>query len=191
MADQARPEVAAVLAEQPDNDIAKSLLDQIDKDPKVLLGEQSFSYTIRQGETISMLADRYLGDRLLFWALARYNNLAVPGSAEVGQTIQIPGEPRAAAAPRRRSQSEEALIQNSLGASKPAARPAPSPPPSPLASRDPGKARQLRASALELLNRGTVDRAVALLEQALRLDPGNALISKDLARAKRLQGVHR
>jgi Tfp pilus assembly protein PilF len=48
---------------------------------------------------------------------------------------------------------------------------------------DPAKARVLRAQGLEALNKGAIDKAQDLLRQALRLDPGNALIQRDLDRA--------
>ena len=178
-APQARAEVVALLQQQPDNAIGKKLLDQIDVDPRSLLGAQSFPYVIRSGETLSEIADAFLGDKTLFWALARYNNIAVPATAEVGQTIQIPGAQRAA---RRRA----AAPDDAAAAPKKPAKPA-----APAAStRNPARAQQLRGSALEQLNRGAVAQAVSLLEQALTFDPGNSLIMRDLDRARRLLGAH-
>ena len=87
-------------------------------------------------------------------------------------------------------------------ASRPAARSPASPrvaspskpPPAPTAAvkppasngRDPARARTLRAQGLEQLNRGAIDKAQDLLRQALRLDPGNPLIQRDLDRATRI-----
>lgn len=51
------------------------------------------------------------------------------------------------------------------------------------------RAAKLRASGLEQLNRGAVDRAVTLLQQASRLDPTNELIQHDLERAVRISEV--
>lgn len=70
----------------------------------------------------------------------------------------------------------------------PAVRAAPATPPKPAAQagRDPAKARALRVQGLEQLNRGAIDKAVDLLRQALRFDPGNALIQRDLERANRI-----
>ena len=51
---------------------------------------------------------------------------------------------------------------------------------------DPARAAQLRAAGLEQLNRGAIHKAVALLEQARRLDPGSVLIKRDLERAIRI-----
>ncbi len=70
---------------------------------------------------------------------------------------------------------------------RPAARPTPAPTPvAPPVRADAGRAAALRAQGLEQLNRGSVDRAIALLQQASRLDPGNALIQRDLDRAMRI-----
>jgi hypothetical protein len=70
----------------------------------------------------------------------------------------------------------------------PAVKPPPAPAPKPAvqAGRDPAKARALRVQGLEQLNRGNIDKAVDLLRQALRFDPGNALIQRDLDRANRI-----
>lgn len=63
--------------------------------------------------------------------------------------------------------------------------------PAPSVKADPAKAAKLRAQGLEQLDRGAVDRAVILLEQALALDPENNLIQRDLERARRIQeAVH-
>ncbi|MDP3854188.1 LysM domain-containing protein [Phenylobacterium sp.] len=160
----ARAELLAVLAEQPANAVARKLLDQIDRDPRELLGEKHYAYKVRPGDTMSTLADRLMGDGLLFYGLARYNNITDPSQMTVGRTLQIPGVPRKAAA------------------AKPAA-----PSPTPVAQRNPTRAVQLRGQALEQMNRGAIDRAVALLRQALALDPGSAAIQRDLDRAARIQ----
>lgn len=160
--EQARVELQAVLAEQPTNAMARKLLDQIEKDPKVLLGEKSYAYKVRPGESMSVLADRLLGDSLMFYALARYNGIADPSQMEVGRTLLIPGTPRKAAPA--------------------AAKPAPAAP-----ARNPARAAQLRAQALEQMNRGGIHQAVTLLRQAQALDPANPAIKKDLERAQRIQ----
>jgi hypothetical protein len=54
---------------------------------------------------------------------------------------------------------------------------------------DPARATQLRAQALEQMNRGAINDAVANLQQATTLDPGNALIRRDLDRALRIQST--
>jgi hypothetical protein len=58
-----------------------------------------------------------------------------------------------------------------------------------VTTADAARATKLRASGLEQLNRGAVDRAVTLLRQASQLDPGNELIQRDLERALRISQV--
>jgi Flp pilus assembly protein TadD len=53
----------------------------------------------------------------------------------------------------------------------------------------PKRASQLRAQALEQMNRGSIDEAVANLKQAAMLDPSNTLIRRDLDRAMRIQST--
>jgi|GEM_PF-490569 len=182
---EARAEVQAFLAEQPDNELGRSLLEQIDGDPLVMLGAQSFPYKVQPGETVSVLAERFLGDRFKFWVLARYNNIAVPARTEVGQQIMIPGAPRAGSAPQRRqaAQSDDAMIAQRLAPGRPGGPPAA---PARSSARDPARASQLRGNALELMSQGVIAQAVRLLEQALTFDPGNNLIMRDLDRARRL-----
>jgi hypothetical protein len=157
----ARTELTLVLAEQPTNATAKRLLQQIDTDPKVLLGQKSYPYKVRPGETLSELANRFLGDPLLFYALARYNGIYRPDETEVGRTLLIPGAPKKVAP-------------------QVAARPA-------TPGADPARAVGLRRTALEAMNKGSIDQAVALLQQAAPLDPENKLIRADLERALRIQ----
>ena len=190
--DQARAEAVELLKQEPGNMLAQSLFDQIDKDPKLLLGEMNFPYRMQPGDSLSILAQRFLGDRFLFYALARYNNIDKPGAAEVGQTILIPGVPNRIpprAARPARPESDEAAIDARLKRNAPA----PTPPTAPARPvRDPARAAALRGQALAALNGGAADRAVSLLRQASALDPGSAPIQRDLVRAERiLAAMHR
>ncbi|HTK34136.1 MAG TPA: LysM peptidoglycan-binding domain-containing protein [Caulobacteraceae bacterium] len=162
----ARTELTALLAEQPGDRTAMGLIEQIDRDPRALLGERNYPYKIRPGETLSILAERFLGDPLLFYALARYNGIDAPDTAEVGRTLLIPGTPKKAAPPPKTATTPP-------GAAAPGANVA--------------RADQLRRAALDAMHKGAVDRAVALLEQALALDPPNTLIRADLDRGLRIQ----
>jgi hypothetical protein len=170
---EARVQLVAALADQPANDVAVKLLRQIDTDPKVLLGEKSFSYRGRDGDTASSLAAAHLGDPLLFYALARYNQIEIPSQSLNGRTVMIPGEPKAAA-PR----------PPPTAAAKPAPKSVPAPP---GPQRNPARASELRSAGLVEMNRGAIDRAVSLLQQALSLDPKNLAIQRDVTRALRIQ----
>lgn len=173
---RARLELEAALSEQPRMNSARRLLEQIESDPRTLLGADARPHVVRQGETMSTLAERYLGDSLLFYSLARYNRIAAPNDLSAGQTLMIP---RRAGAP---------TVSASASAPNTAA-----PPPAPAAvaaaprGLDPARANQLRLQALQHMNGGQVDRAVVLLQQARTLDANNPTILRDLARAERLQ----
>lgn len=177
----ARVKLMEVLRGQPGDDVARQLLRQIDTDPRELLGRENYSYTLREGETLSTVAQRALGNPMLFYALARYNNIAVPESARAGQTILVPGRRRA---PPPRAEPRPTPT-------RPAPPPeATTPRPAPRAG-NPAQAARLRAQGLAAMNGGQINRAVALLRQALALDPGNGVIRNDLDRALRVQSTLR
>lgn len=177
----ARAQLAPLVeSAQPDR-VAADLIRQIDTDPRTLLGERSFPYTIRAGETLSMIAARYLGDANRFWALARYNGIAEPRTAEVGVVIRVPGE--APPPPPRR-------VITPPTAPVVAARP-PERPKVVTPAADPVAANRLRREGLAQMARGSIAQAVQMLERALTLDPGNVTIGSDLARARRVLGAVR
>jgi hypothetical protein len=181
----ARKNLVRVLKRRPGDPTAASLLRQIDTAPEALLGTESFAYTTRPDDSLSLLAQRFLGDPVLFYALARYNHIDTPGALEPGRILRIPGHEKSEA-PRAQHPAAEPRPAEAV------ARPAESHPvpPTPPAT-DPRRANQLRAAALEQMNRGAIDRAVALFQKANRLDPSNPLIQRDLDRAVRIsRAVH-
>jgi LysM repeat protein len=180
----ARKKLKAVLKRDPMNPTARLLTDSIDRDPKDLLGPQSYAYTARTGDTMVGLAQRFLGNRLKAYQLLRYNGLTAPVTLAAGQSLRIPGEP-----PRL----EPIRVEPARRSEVAPARPAPAAPRPKLAApkavapaRNPAAARQARAAGLTALNQGNVERAVGLLRRAASLDPGNPMIARDLARAERI-----
>jgi tetratricopeptide (TPR) repeat protein len=91
------------LALDPSSDLAKKLMDQIKADPQKELGAVFFRYTVQRDDSLSKLAQQYLGDRFRFYILAKYNDMASPNKLAAGQVIKIPGRapatPPAAIAP--------------------------------------------------------------------------------------------
>ncbi len=167
---RAEVELRAALQDRPDYGAAQRLLEQIAANPRELLGDTARPYTVQPGETMSALAERYLGDPLLFYALARYNDLQAPNRLSAGQRLMIP-----------RRAGVEIASQPSSGAAAPAeaaVRPR---------GVDPTRASQLRLQGLQQLNTGNVETAIALLRQAHALDEGNRAIQSNLERALRLQ----
>lgn len=176
----ARKILADVLNDQPSDAVAQSLVKQIDTDPVTLLGVQNFTYMTKDGDSFSLLAQRYLGDPILFYALARYNDVATPGALAKGTALRIPGHARREVSqPESRSDAGNRAAPTAAKAA-PIAKPV-------APANDPRHAAQLRAQGLEAMNRGAIDRAVTLLTGASRLDPANALIKRDLDRAIRIR----
>ncbi|ANI79607.1 MULTISPECIES: LysM peptidoglycan-binding domain-containing protein [Sphingobium] len=184
----ARKKLEMMLKRDPADARSRNLLDSISADPVATLGAQNFAYRVETGDTMQGIAQRFLGDRMKFYLLARYNQVAAPGSLKPGQTVRVPGvRPKEASAPPPRPRPETPPAP-ALKPAPSAATPAPAPPPR---TADPRRAAQMRSAGLTALNKGQVGNAVGLLSQALRLDPGNALIQRDLDRARRLQAMVR
>lgn len=79
------------LKQQPDNPLALDLLRQIEADPQQYLGAEHFMYTVKRGDSMSSLAQRYLKNSLRFYILARYSGLSDPSRLRLGQVLKIPG----------------------------------------------------------------------------------------------------
>lgn len=186
-ATQARVELVQLWHEDPSDERGGVLIRQIDTDPKVVFGTESFPYTIKQGDTLFSLAKQYLHDSLNFYGLARYNGLTLPAHLQPGQVILIPGKPR----PVRKWTPRVPTPPPATGTGTPPRQV--SPPPTATPSSDsPARRRQaqdLRRRGLEQMSAGSIDRAVTLLSQAASLDPGNAAIAADLSRARRIQAT--
>lgn len=90
--DEARAALRRAVALDPNNKLALSLMRQLSTDPVMLLGKESFSYTVKPGESLSRIAGHFLGDIYLFYGLARYNDIKVPKQVAGGQVIRVPGK---------------------------------------------------------------------------------------------------
>src|SRR5690554_1173581 len=155
-------------------------------DAKADLGPASYAYTVAEGDTMASLAQQFLGNRLKSYQLARYNAIDNPAALAPGQVIQIPGQPVRAENDRR-----PATTPTNRTARTPAASPA-----SPAAATrapaiDTAGAQRARTAGLAALNKGHVANAVAQLQRAAALDPGNDSIARDLARAQRIASTVR
>lgn len=88
----AKLDLEAALRHEPDNKMAKNLLAQVQADPvQFFAGQDAFSYTVQQGESLSIVAKRFLNDPLKFHILAKYNGIDDPSRLNPGQTIRVPG----------------------------------------------------------------------------------------------------
>lgn len=89
--DEARALLRKAVNLDPNNKLAVSLLRQLNLDPVALFGRESFSYTVKPGESLSRIAGHFMGDIYLFYGLARYNDIKVPKQVAGGQVIRVPG----------------------------------------------------------------------------------------------------
>jgi LysM repeat protein len=185
--DAARKRLVGALKDTPNYPAATTLLQQIDKNPAQLLGKSWAPYTVKQGDTFASIAQKTIGDPMMFYALARYNGFAEPNALTPGQSILIPQKERP---PVKKAVRKPVIAKDTVRApDEPAPKPArvverdqPAAP-----SANPGAAKALRASALTALNNGAVNKAVQLLRAALSQDPQNSVIKNDLGRALRIQ----
>lgn len=130
--DEARAVLRRALALDPNNKLALSLMRQLTGDPQLMLGRESFSYTVKPGESLSKIAGRFLGDIYMFYALARYNDVKVPKQVAGGQVIRVPGK---APPPEEREQVRPVPTKAGRGGAQrpgaPAPQVAPAAPPQP------------------------------------------------------------
>lgn len=90
---RAYAELDAALKKEPDNRIGRNLMTQVQTDPAVYFVEkESFAYTVQPGESLSIIAKKFLDDALKFHILAKYNEITDPSRLTPGQTIKIPGK---------------------------------------------------------------------------------------------------
>jgi hypothetical protein len=172
---------------------------QLTVDPYVLMGRESFSYTVRAGESLSRIAGHFLGDIYLFYGLARYNDIRVPRQVAGGQVIRVPGKapppedrelPKPAPKPPKAGKATTpppppSTVAPELSAPPPAA-PAPSPPPPPPEPSPGAKAMQ---SAAAFERSGNLERALADYRKAASLDQAGAAVKAEAVR-KQLADRH-
>ena len=114
-----------------------------------------------------------------FYALARYNGIAEPQSLKTGQSVQIPltaeaiaafeGKPPVPAALPADEAPDPVEAPPEVVTAPPAAPAAPEPPVP--AGPDPAQVEQLHRDALNAYRGQDLDRAIALWDEVLALDP--------------------
>lgn len=160
---RAREILERLEAQENDSSTLRLLLAQIRQPPEELLGEQFEEVIVKPGESLSAIAARTIGNELLFYSLARLNELDEPRLLRPGQRLLVPA-------------SEPAGPVESAGES---VEPAPSPAPESGPSED-GRA-DLEETVRGLLARSRYSQAYALLLSAARADrlsqSGTALLA--------------
>jgi tetratricopeptide (TPR) repeat protein len=157
----ARATLERALALDASNDLAKKLLDQVRADAQKELGTVFFRYTVQKDDTLSKLAQQYLGDRYRFYVLAKYNDISNPSRLAAGQVIRLPGRGPLPAAPPPAAAEPAPKV----------AEPEPKPP-----ARD--DIADLLQKGSELEKAGNVEGAYLVYVDALQRAPGNAEATK-------------
>jgi len=73
-----------------DDATARLLLAQIRRPPEELLGNEYEEVEVQPGESLSAIAGRAIDNELLFYALAKLNNVEVPRLLQPGQRLKVP-----------------------------------------------------------------------------------------------------
>ena len=176
----ARQSIEQALALDATNELARNLRDQIQADAQKELGGVFFRYTVQRDDSLSKLAQQFLGDRFKFYILAKYNDIPNPSRLAAGQVIRIPGKaPPVAPAP------------------PPMARP-PAPVPEPAARAPDSDMQQadikaIVARGMQLQKNGDLEGAYAAYNDALRRDANNreALTQRDVVKQNLIRRYER
>lgn len=118
-AQQADAELHALLKDFPDSKPARDLVAQIETPLDKLFPPENFRVTLAKDESLSSLAKTYLGDAMSFYALARYNAIAVPAKVYAGQSIRIPNTAHALAAEKAVAAKETTEVAAPIPMPKP------------------------------------------------------------------------
>lgn len=186
--DEASAELQRALLVEPGHRLALNLQRQISVDPVTLLGRESFIYRVQPGETLSRIAQRFMGDVHMFYILARYNDIKVPKLLAGGQLVRIPGK---APAPTAATPAAPAPATPAPAAAAP-----PSPPPSVTSAAQAEREQANRAeterkqavanatrAARQAFARQDLINAIAQWDRVLELEPGNATAKLERQRA--------
>lgn len=178
---KARGVLEKATALDPANDLARKLLDQIRADAQAELGTTFFRYTVQRDDSLSKIAQAYMGDRFKFYILAKYNDIANPSKLAAGQVIKVPGKapavrPAAAAAPA--APAAEAAPVAAAAAAPAAVEPEPAPVKAAPAST-------LMQQGMAQQKAGNLEAAYASFSDAVRNEPGNkdAVMQRDGVKA--------
>ena len=182
-ANAARIELLLYLEDRPSSDVVADLIDQIDTPSSVYFPAEYREVTLSDGVSLSSLSRQYLGSVYKFHALAKYNGITEPQKLFPGQSIRIPLTESAIAA---FAESGEAVAMPEEPS--PAELEVPEPPAEPAIAEeveateveepaepevDPAKVASLHREALNAYRGQNLDKAIALWDEVLELDPNH------------------
>jgi LysM repeat protein len=171
----------------PNNELARKLLDQVNADAQKELGPTYFRYTVQRDDSLSKIAQTYMGDKFKFYILAKYNDIANPSRLAAGQVLKIPGRAPATPPPSARPAAP---------APEKVAEPAPAAAPAPAAEPEtaPTKAvSSLMQQGMAQQKAGNLEAAYASFSEAAKAEPGNkdAVMQRDAAKVALLRKYDR
>lgn len=169
---EAHAEIDRALSLDPNSKLALNFQRQMTVDPRATLGEESFAYTVKPGESLSKIAGRFLGDIYGFYLLARYNDIKVPRQVSAGQTIRVPGKAPPPEAKPRETRPAEPKPRAQQDMEPPPVPPVTPPAPPPQDSLSPAEKAYREGLAAQKV--GNKDRAYQSFRQAEKLDPSHA-----------------
>jgi tetratricopeptide (TPR) repeat protein len=177
--ERAKSELEKLLAMSPDNEQAIFLMRQIDTPLVALYPQTSFEVRLGPNESLSGLAQTYLGNPLGFYGLARLNAIPVPADIEAGRLIRIPGT-EAALAVRARLRKRAATPKTAALASKPR-------PDMPEHRTEKELANRYYKDGLIAFQHQDLDGAIAAWNKVLAIDPGYKDAALNRSEALRLK----
>lgn len=188
--DEAEAVLVRILERTPGSRIARRLLGQIQSDPIELMGADYDVVEVQAGESLSVIAHRELGDSLQFFALARYNGIAVPRRLAPGMEVRIPRQLRPE--PAIATEAESVTVSVESGDETAAAQLAEEQPVDDEALARKRRAGVLYAEGLSERQAGNHYLAISRFEQAVELDPDLAEASQAAAatRAELVERLH-
>lgn len=137
-----------IIDQRPYSTLALRFLEQIQTDPLQLMGEAHDVVMVQPGDSLSVIAERELGDAMQFFALARYNGIAAPRRMPPGIELRIPRSLRQSDAEEPALDEVPQIIEDTA-----AERPA---------------GAGLALAAQSLLDQGQIAQAFALLSAGAR-----------------------
>ena len=165
----------------PSNDIARKMTEQINADPQKDWAV-FFRYTVQRDDSLSKLAQQYMGDRFRFCILAKYNHMPSPSKLAAGQVIKIPGRaPAATSAGTSTSGADEPWKRRHLHRRRLSSAAPPS-----ASTRRCCKRQRLEAS-------GDLQGAGTAFNDAVALAPSNrdGIVQRDAAKAALIRSYDR